>query len=94
MARTRNPWLGPAARPVALPEDVDDPPAGEGDWERRTSLPHSVERAIPDVRPLPAFASRSHRVRVYEQVLREGTEDDIRFYEVVLPPNVRRAWAD
>ena len=44
------------------------------------------------------------RLRVYEQVLREGTEDDVRFYvevtelqevfdDLVLPPNVRQAWA-
>ena len=47
---------------------------------------------------------RADRVRVYEQVLREGTEDDVRFYvrsdellvlwdELVLPPAVRSAWA-
>lgn len=44
------------------------------------------------------------RLRVYEQVLREGTEDDVRHYidvdrllemwdELVLPGHVRRAWA-
>jgi hypothetical protein len=44
------------------------------------------------------------RARVYEQVLREGTEDDVRFFidadrllelwdELVLPPPVREAWA-
>ena len=44
------------------------------------------------------------RARVYEQVLREGTEDDVCFYisgdslvelwdELVLPPAVRQAWA-
>jgi hypothetical protein len=47
---------------------------------------------------------RSDRIRVYEQVLREGTEEDVRFFveidqlrdpwdELVLPPSVRRAWA-
>lgn len=47
---------------------------------------------------------RADRIRVYEQVLREGTEDDVRFYvrpsellalwdELVLPPVVRSAWA-
>jgi len=47
---------------------------------------------------------RADRIRVYEQVLREGTEDDVRFFvdvdqlrelwdELVLPPSVRRAWA-
>ena len=47
---------------------------------------------------------RSERMRVYEQVLREGTEEDVRFFvdvdqlrelwdELVLPTSVRRAWA-
>jgi hypothetical protein len=47
---------------------------------------------------------RADRIRVYEQVLREGTEDDVRFFidvdqlhelwgELVLSPSVRRAWA-
>ena len=51
------------------------------------------------------LADRTDRARVYEQVLREGTEADVRFYvnadqlielwdELVLPPAVRRAWAD
>ncbi|MGH9064471.1 MAG: hypothetical protein ACRD0L_10965 [Acidimicrobiales bacterium] len=44
------------------------------------------------------------RARVYEQVLREGTEDDVRLYvdadelldmwdRLALPPRVRHAWA-
>lgn len=48
---------------------------------------------------------RRERARVYEQVLREGNEDDVRRFirtdelidlwdELVLPRNVRRAWAD
>ena len=51
------------------------------------------------------LGQRSDRVRVYEQVLREGTEEDVRLYievdelvelfnELMLPPTVRRAWAD
>jgi len=47
---------------------------------------------------------RADRARVYEQVLREGTEDNVRFYvdpdrlfeffdDLVLPPRVQRAWA-
>lgn len=45
------------------------------------------------------------RALVYEQVLREGTKDDVRFYidpdqlaeifdELVLPAPVREAWSD
>jgi hypothetical protein len=48
---------------------------------------------------------RADRARVYEQVLREGTEEDVRHYvdpralidlwdELVLPATVRDAWAD
>jgi hypothetical protein len=48
--------------------------------------------------------SRPDRARVYEQVLREGTDEDVRFYidedqllelwdELVLPTTVRDAWA-
>jgi hypothetical protein len=47
---------------------------------------------------------RQDRIRVYEQVLREGTADDVSFYvdidqliqlwdELVLPRSVRQAWA-
>lgn len=48
---------------------------------------------------------RRDRARVYEQVLREGTEEDVRRFidvdelidlwdELVIPRHVRRAWAD
>src|ERR1700722_9015329 len=100
MVRARDAWLGPAARPVAIPDDIDDPllPKASGvvvlpphvRWSEPT-LAYDLER-LPD------------RLRVYEQVLREGTEDDVRFYvdvtelqkvfdDLVLPPNVRKAWA-
>ena len=50
------------------------------------------------------LTDRGDRARVYEQVLREGTADDVRFYveadelrelfdELVLPPTVWRPWA-
>jgi hypothetical protein len=48
---------------------------------------------------------RHDRARVHEQVLAEGTDDDVRFYmvvddlielwlDLVLPHHVSRAWAD
>ncbi len=51
------------------------------------------------------MAVRADRLRVYEQVLREGTEADVRHYvdpkdlaelfdELVLPPTVRRTWEE
>jgi hypothetical protein len=93
MARTRNPWLGPAARPVAIPEDVDDPSVLKASGV--VELPFHVRWGDPSI--TYDLGQRADRNRVYEQVLREGTEDDVRFYidvdelvalfdELVLPP--------
>jgi hypothetical protein len=101
MASTRTPRLGPAARPVAVPEDLDDPtvPKARGQVE----LPFHIRWSGP---PLTYdLTDRADRVRVYEQVLREGTDGDVRYYidpdqlldlwdELVLAPPLRRAWAD
>ncbi|MCZ7590045.1 MAG: hypothetical protein M5U27_14570 [Gaiella sp.] len=99
MTRTRSPELGPAARPVAVPEDLDDPalPKARG----RIGLPLHVRWSGPSI--VYDLDDRADRARVYEQVLREGTEDDVRYYvdaaqlrelwhELVLPPMVRQAW--
>jgi hypothetical protein len=101
MARTRSRELGPTARPVAVPADFDDPslPRARG----RVKLPLRVRWSGPPI--TYDLDDWGDRARVYEQVLREGTEDDVRFYvdpdrlfelldELVLPPRVRRAWAD
>ena len=101
MARTRTRELGPAARPVAVPTDFDDRalPKAKG---RIVLPPHIRWSGLAITYDLD---DRSDRARVYEQVLREGTEDDIRFYvdpdhldelwdELVLPPRVRRGWRD
>ena len=99
MAQTRTRTLGPAARPVAVPADLDNPslPKASG----RIELPPHIRWSGP---PLTYdLNDRSDRARVYEQVLREGTADDVRFYvdaerllelwdELVLPPAVREAW--
>ena len=100
MAHTRTHELGPAARPVAVPEDLDDRslPKATG----RVVLPFHIRWSGPPV--TYDLADRADRARVYEQVLREGTEDDVRYYidpdhllelwdELVLPPSVRLAWA-
>jgi hypothetical protein len=99
MARVRSLELGPAMRPVAVPDDLDSSrPKASGQIE----LPLHVRWSSP---PLTYdLADRADRARVYEQVMREGTESDIRFYveaehllelwdELVLPPAVREAWA-
>ena len=100
MAHTRTRDLGPAARPVAVPEDLDAPslPKAGG----RVELPLHIRWSGPAI--TYDLDDRADRARVYEQVLREGTEDDVRYYvdadqlrdifdELVLPPPVRRAWA-
>jgi hypothetical protein len=96
MAMTRTPTLGPATRPVSVPAGLDDAfaPKAHG----RVQLPLHTRWSGP-----PVTYDRADRARVYEQVLREGTEDDVRFYvdadhllelwdELVLPPQVREAW--
>jgi hypothetical protein len=97
---TRNTALGPAARPVAIPHDVDDP-----DLPRASGivvLPRHVRWSGPSRRY--DLADRHDRALVYEQVLTEGTDDDVRRFvdvdalielwpNLVLPPHVRRAWA-
>lgn len=101
MARTRAFGLGPAARPVAVPDDVDDRrlPKASG----LVTLPFHIRWTEPS--PLYDLGQRTDRLRVYEQVLREGTPDDVRYYidvaelsemfdDLVLPPNVREAWED
>ena len=76
MARTRTRQLGPAARPVAVPEDLGDPslPRAHG----RVELPRHIRWSGPPI--TYDLDDRADRARVYEQVLREGAEDDVRYY--------------
>lgn len=100
MAATRTRKLGPAARPVAVPADFDD--VSRTRAQGRVQLPLHIRWSGPPISY--DLGDDSDRARVYEQVLREGTEDDVRFYvdgerllelwdELVLPPSVRDAWA-
>ncbi len=101
MARTRSPWLGPASRPVAVPDDMDDPTLVKASGV--VELPLHISWSEPSL--TYDLSRRADRLRVYEQVLREGTEDDVRYYidveefarvfdELVLPPHVRAAWSE
>jgi hypothetical protein len=101
MAHTRTRELGPAARPVAVPDDFGE--ASRPKVSGRIELPLHIRWSGPALSY--DLADRADRARVYEQVLREGTEDDVRFYvdadqllelwdELVLPAPVRRAWTD
>jgi hypothetical protein len=87
-------------RPVAVPDDLGSSmPHASG----RIELPLHIRWSGPTL--TYDLDDRADRARVYEQVLREGTESDVRFYveaeqlldlwdELVLPPAVRDAWAE
>ena len=100
MAQTRTRELGPASRPVAVPVNLDDPSHAKASGRVRLPL-HVRWSGAPLTYDLDDPVDRA---RVYEQVLREGTEEDVRFYvdaktllelwdELVLPSAVRQAWA-
>lgn len=83
-----------------MPEDVDEP--GVDKATGKVTLPLHVRWSGPP--KTYDLAERADRVRVYEQVLREGDEFDVRWFidvdellalwdELVLPAHVRRAWA-
>lgn len=87
------------ARPVAIPNDLDETNSekAEGTVELPLHIRWSGPERTYDLR------KRRDRARVYEQVLREGDEDDVRRFvrtdnlidlwgELVLPDNVRAAW--
>jgi hypothetical protein len=88
-------------RPVSIPDDVDDPSI-----EKATGvveLPLRVRWSYP--RRTYDLDNVQQLRLVYEQVLSEGTDEDVRrFIDVdklhahwdalVLPPRVRRAWAE
>jgi hypothetical protein len=88
-------------RPPAIPDDVADPAVVKATG--RVSLPTRVRWSAP-ARSYD-LADRRQRARVYEQVLVEGVEQDVReiidvdevvalWDELYLPDHVRRAWAD
>jgi hypothetical protein len=100
MARTRSDVLGPDARPVAVADDVDS--QGLVKASGVVELPFHVRWSEPTMRY--ELQDRADRIRVYEQVFREGTEEDVKFFvdvdqlfelwdDLVLPPSVRRTWA-
>jgi hypothetical protein len=93
--------MGPAARPVSIPADFDDPKLVKASGV--VELPFHVRWSEPFL--TYDLDNRADRARVYEQVLREGTDDDVRRFidlaqlldlwdELVLPATVRRPWAE
>ena len=97
----RSTTLGPDVRPVAVPDDVDDPSIAKATGT--VELPLRVRwSGRPRQYDLDDPAQRA---RLYEQVLSEGTDDDIRRFidvdvlagtweQLVLPHRVRVAWAE
>ena len=86
---------------MAIPGDIDD--ANLLKATGIVELPLHIAWSEPTL--TYDLNRRPDRLRVYEQVLREGTEDDVRYYidigelarvfdELVLPSYVRAAWSE
>ena len=86
-------------RPVAVPDDLGEHAPVSGIVELPLSIRWSGSPIEFDM------SNQRHLRSVYEQVLREGTEDDVRRYvrasvladvwdELFLPAYVRDAWTD
>lgn len=85
-------------RPPAIPDDLDDPSTNKaaGVVELPLHVQWSGRRSYD-------LSDRADRARVYQLVLREGTEDDVRRFvrldelvemwdDLLLPTHVRAAW--
>jgi len=99
MARRAHEAGGADSRPISVPDDVDDPRHEKA--RGVVTLPSHVYWSAP-FRSYDLAKPRD-RDRVYEVVLREGIDDDVRYFidpdvlaaewdNLVLPPRVRRAW--
>ena len=89
----------PPRRPVAIPDDLGD--ANDAKAGGVVELPPHIRWSGPP--RTYDLDQRRDRARVYEQVLREGTEADVRHFvsvdelvdlwdELILPDHVRAAW--
>lgn len=87
--------------PPEIPHDVDDPATPKARGVVR--LPRRVNWSEPD--PVYDLDDPRQRALVYEQVLAEGTAEDVRFFidvdvlieiwgELVLPRAVSQAWIE
>ena len=70
VARSSTTRLGPAARPVAVSEDLNDPTLPKASGGGRASITHPLDWSPDRLRVSDAI----DLAREYEQVLREGTE--------------------
>lgn len=99
MEVSRSASIGPGSRPVSVPDDVDDPRHKKASGIVKLPL-HLYWSGPPVSYDLDDPVDRN---RLYEVVLREGLDDDVRYYvdpdilaaewsNLVLPERVRRAW--
>lgn len=100
MGTQRSAALGPASRPVSIPDDLTS--SSQSTLKGIVVLPNHI-RWTPPI--LEYDLSRVvDRVRVYELVMCEGNEDDVRRFinvddlvqlwdRIYLPEYVRRPWA-
>jgi hypothetical protein len=77
-ARTRSATVGPWLRPLAISDDIDDPRLEKADGV--VELP-SWRWGGPPRRD--NLEDRCDRALVYEQVLTQGTDDDVRYFVVL-----------
>jgi hypothetical protein len=87
--------------PPEIPDDVDDGAVAKA--RGVVTLPRWIDWSRTD--PTYDLSDRRQRIRVYEQVIREGTAADVRIFididelidlwdDLILPPAVSRAWID
>jgi hypothetical protein len=85
--------------PPEIPDDLDDPSVEKACGV--VTVPRWIDWSSDD--PTYDLSDRWQCLRVYEQVMREGTADDVRRFidvdvlidlwdELILPPAVSRAW--
>jgi hypothetical protein len=99
MVSSRSSKVGPTSRPVAIPDDFES--ADDAKASGIVVLPNRIRWSEPDL--TFDLSARVDRLRVYEIVLVEGTESDVRQYvkfdelvqvwnDIYLPAYVRKAW--
>jgi hypothetical protein len=96
---SRSSTLGPASRPVAVPSGLDTSQDAKARGE--VELPIHIWWSEP--KRIFNMENTKDRLRVYELVLSEGDEEDVRYYvqfddlqsswhTIFLPRHVRGAW--
>ena len=98
MTSPRTATLGPAARPVSIPEGIDTAEKARGVVELPAHIRWSGPAKNYDL------ARTQDRLLVYEQVLSEGTDEDVSHFieveelialwdQLFLPKHVRHRWS-